>query len=340
MPTVIHSAVRPGRSGSSPELQKLVLCLGVVAAFIFTSFGIAKLLELVPNRRQSGRGELIPAPTATRRRILTDVPPGISAPQAVLNPISLFPSTAVARKGFPQDFHTGAIRYTKTSPYLQHISAPHSYAMRHRRRVFRGRPGPSPLRNVINPPVHARPPIQDPPTLLVSANRSHSTDPAPVLKSMPAPKSTGEEFPARTRSTEISPACALSWSSIELLHRTSNAVVGAHPDAIPLIDRASPAVQQTSFPWVPFNGVGANFKFGLVRGNNAAFAHGPPVRVKHTLPFGRRGAMAPPSPPKPSRALLKSRGVNVVKSDFVMKDSAVRPRTFVRGNGKENAAVA
>ncbi|KAJ7484852.1 hypothetical protein B0H11DRAFT_2279542 [Mycena galericulata] len=144
MPTVIHSASagRPHRTGGTPpELQKLILCLGVVAAFVFASFGIAKLMELrLPSRRRAEIAE----PSST------DTP----ATHTISTPWKLH--DAASRKPGPYyDLRTSpgaaiAVLYTKTAPCLRHISAPRAYALRHRRRAFRTHPGPSPLRNAID----------------------------------------------------------------------------------------------------------------------------------------------------------------------------------------------
>lgn len=321
---MIHSNGRPSRSGSSPELQKLVLCLGVVAAVVFATFGIAKLMVLLPSRRWTapvGVRQSIDLvvdmvaelesqfPTAGRKMLVDAVTPAFSATDPIRNTRNIRASAVSFRKARPLDFRIGAIQYTKTSPSLQHINAPSTYAMRHRRRVDRTRPGPSPLRNVI----HAN--------------------------SAPHRRTTTK---CAAPGNKITPACAPEpapcWESVEHLHRTADAVVGAHPDALPLIDRVPPPVHQTSFGWVSSSGVPATFKFGLVRGLNAR-GRGSAVRghghVKHASIHGHWDAV-----PKPSPALVKSSRVNVeAKKEFAAgakKDFGYRARN---GDRKENAAM-
>ncbi|KAJ7637814.1 hypothetical protein B0H17DRAFT_494677 [Mycena rosella] len=98
MPSIIPSTARSNR-GSSAELQKLLLCLGAVAAVVFTSFGLVKLLALVPpwrgassaSYRHPGGGCAtrplapfhrtlqIPGRRCRREHIVGCIPPEISA---------------------------------------------------------------------------------------------------------------------------------------------------------------------------------------------------------------------------------------------------------------------
>ncbi|KAJ6478769.1 hypothetical protein C8R47DRAFT_1219319 [Mycena vitilis] len=60
------------------------------------------------------------------------------------------------------------------------------------------------------------------------------------------------------------------WQSALHLHQTADGVVGAHPDALPLEDRATSAGAQMSFRWVASSSIGAGFKFGLVHSLDVA----------------------------------------------------------------------
>ncbi|KAJ6571283.1 hypothetical protein B0H19DRAFT_1064398 [Mycena capillaripes] len=305
MPSMIQSA-----GPSSVELQKLLLCLGVVFAFILTAFGLSKLTELLRTRRRAGSTR-----SAAAKGLLAERPPFLYTLPATgyLAPVvTLTSGTAPGRVLFPknlkprptQDPRNGVIQYIKASPYLQHISAPRLYALRHQRRLCFNRPDPSPLRNVItaNPqgklssstvPLRVIQ-IQKPALRALEKTHQRTIDPfeRPMTTSSPHPRQDNDFGAAQH--IEI-PACLDSesrpdphpWSaiSIEQLYRTADAVVGVHPDSVPLSERALAATAQTSgsFPWVASSGVGANFKFGLVqaRGSNAGLG----VRQPLVKPF-------------------------------------------------------
>jgi hypothetical protein len=72
------------------------------------------------------------------------------------------------------------------------------------------------------------------------------------------------------------------WESAVHLHQVVDDVVGAHPDALPLEDRFSPADTQISFPWVSSSNVSAEFKFGLVHTIDTTLA--PAVKASPTTP--------------------------------------------------------
>ncbi|KAJ7121666.1 hypothetical protein C8R44DRAFT_853186 [Mycena epipterygia] len=278
MPTIIQSA----EHGSSAELQKLVLCLGVVLAFVLTSFGIGKLIELHTRTSGVSTAKKIPAGGALviSSRSYSSIGIrgfGLTAGVGASLPVVFRP------KPRPRDLSTGAIRYTKTSPHLQHISAPRTYAMHHRRRLY-SRPGPSPLRIVTNASKsHAK--------LSNKLRRHHKSTPS---KDKYQRTNFIPPFPLRYVRQDtpvvvtIAPPCATpeEWLAVENLHRTADSVVSAHPDALPLHHRRELARQQRSFPWVSSSVVNVNFKFGLVRGNNAASAHRPPFGVAHQSPIG------------------------------------------------------
>lgn len=58
MPTMIHSTEHTKRGSSSIDLQSLLVCLVIVFACIVTSFGLAKLTELLRTRRRDQSNEV------------------------------------------------------------------------------------------------------------------------------------------------------------------------------------------------------------------------------------------------------------------------------------------
>ncbi|KAJ7463837.1 hypothetical protein B0H11DRAFT_81563 [Mycena galericulata] len=296
MPTVIHtvSAGRPHRtSGTPPELQKLILCLGVVAAFVFASFGIAKLMELrLPSRRRAE----IAAPSST----------DTLATHTISSPWKLHHDAAFRKAGPYYDLRTSpgaaiAILYTKTAPCLQHISAPRAYALRHRRRAFRTHPGPSPLRNVIDLDSNsarsattkralalrtlAANAVSSPGPGRPSPSNAHAHAPTPSRVPHSSPRlpcadddddsdDDDDDQPLGTLlaialaqiaappspSCASAPAPASAWCvrDPESLQRAAAAVVGAYPSSSP--PPAPMPIQQQPlqppFPWVSSSGVG------------------------------------------------------------------------------------
>ncbi|KAJ7764384.1 hypothetical protein B0H16DRAFT_1687770 [Mycena metata] len=252
MPTTISSA---GRTASA-ELQKLLVYLGVVVAFIFTAFGIAKMIDVLRTRRRTestmAQGLLGEAPPGRYGLPSTPQCPSVvlnihSAP-AFFNPGNVPGLISFSRKARPQNALTGAIQYTKSSPHLYHITSPRAYALHHRRRPHFIRPGPSLLRHVI--------------IITARGHTSHSTMHGVQRSTTRAlAKLYGNhDSPFRRR---LDP-----WCAVEALQRTADDLVGAHPNAILHSERV--ATQQEVFPWVASSGVSGNFRFGLVRGNAAA----------------------------------------------------------------------
>lgn len=155
--------------------------------------------------------------------------------------------------------------------------------MRHRRRLYT-RPGPSPLRIVTNASKsHAK--------ISSKLRRHHKSTPS---KDKYQRTNLTPPFPLRYVRQDtpvvvtIARPCATpeEWFAVEHLHRAADTVVSAHPDALPLHHRREPARQQTSFSWVSSSIVDVNFKFGLVRGNNAASTHRPPLGVAYQSSIG------------------------------------------------------
>ncbi|KAJ7451946.1 hypothetical protein FB451DRAFT_1524545 [Mycena latifolia] len=93
------------------------------------------------------------------------------------------------------------------------------------------------------PPAHRRP--------------AAASAPLPPRKLAPAPSHALKPPPPHWRST---PA---AWATTARLHSTADALVGAHPTAVPLAARVPVAISpQKTFPWIPANGRAA---FGIVR---------------------------------------------------------------------------
>jgi hypothetical protein len=72
------------------------------------------------------------------------------------------------------------------------------------------------------------------------------------------------------------------WDSAVHLHQVADDVVGAHPEALPLEDRFTPADAQISFPWVSSSNVAADLKFGLVHSIDTTAA--PVVKLSPPAP--------------------------------------------------------
>lgn len=197
---------------------------------------------------------------------------------------------------FPtQDPRTGMFQYIKASPYLHHISAPRLYALRHKRRLYFSRPGPSLLRNVVTAsldgklfwstvPVCVNPNL---PTLPLGALelKTHQRTVDPFERPLTTTASAPRPHTRQEQRIEI-PACLDCdldgpnrniWStsvSGEQLYHTAETIVGAHPDSLPVPKRTIPTTPvHVSFPWASSAG---NFKFGLVQ----AQGHGGPVKPK------------------------------------------------------------
>ncbi|KAF7350082.1 hypothetical protein MVEN_01310100 [Mycena venus] len=302
MPTTIHSTGHVKRGSSSDaELQNLLVCLGLVCAVILTSFGLSKLVGLLHIRRRAGSTKHSLRPPKIR---CLNGPPSLYTLPATPHPapsifdsststtlVALFPWKAAAR---PQDPRAGVIDYIKASPYLQHISAPRSYALRHRRRLCFTHPGPTPLRNVISATPHGKRfssmatvgivTQKSPTTRVLQQNiQTHFRTNDPLERPAQvvfAPHPHSLHATAATIAIEIPVCLAVDsagdvWSSVERLHATADSVVGAYPGAFPLRERTVPATLQTSFLWAAGE---ANFIFGLVRSNNAAFGVRSPVK--------------------------------------------------------------
>jgi hypothetical protein len=257
----------------------------------------------------------------------------------------------VPRKLRPQELRNGAIQYAKSSPYLLHISSPRSYALRHRRRNCFYRPGPSPLRSVITATPQGKLSWSTAPYMQIQSPAVRVLDKTPTHRSHDPLERPAFAPPPQQDSTvhiEI-PACVDSpdaWSSIEQLYRTADAVVGAHPDAVPLSDRERANISvhpQPSYSWV-----GANVKFGLVHGNNAAFgARRSESMVEPFVRSARVVVTARKAPPKFPRPFNHSR--NGANADGTVKKGLARsfkanantaPTTArILDAGKENVAV-
>ncbi|KAJ7196282.1 hypothetical protein GGX14DRAFT_673546 [Mycena pura] len=161
MPAVLQS-MPSGHASTSVELQKLLLCLAIVLACVLTSFGAAKLLELVRHGRARELEPEVLASKATpiddprlsnpRSNSICPAPSPNSANAWPWNPSWLYviaPRPQLQGAGAAAVPPARAIQYTRASPHLQHITAPRVYAIRRRRRLDRRAPGPSPLRNVV-----------------------------------------------------------------------------------------------------------------------------------------------------------------------------------------------
>ncbi|KAJ7108001.1 hypothetical protein C8R43DRAFT_1243611 [Mycena crocata] len=337
MPTVIHAAAHAHPNSSSAELQKVLLCLGIVATLVFTSFGLAKLGELLRTRtRTSNSSEQPDTPRtiqvgmmATRYNLLY---PDLYLQRSVFNVREVSTPPGLFRlKAPPPESTTGAVLYTRVASGLQHINAPRTYAMRHRRRLYRGHPGPSPLRNVINATGKPRRASlgkkSHPVGRIFQRIRSTSTPSTPLLR--PANSAT-----ATPGCATVEYHCIKSPITARDLLRLADSIVGAHPDAIPVLDRV--ASSQTSFPWVSSSGVGTNFKFGLVRGNSAASSPLVPVALKPTSGAVNR------TPAQSPWLLLKSRNANANAAPENVNALGGKARVAVEkyhAEGKENAVV-
>ncbi|KAJ7152139.1 hypothetical protein C8R46DRAFT_485190, partial [Mycena filopes] len=289
MPTSFASA---GRAVS----DKVLFCLGLVVAFVFTAFGLAKLVELLRTRRRTeakgllgeappGRYLLSYTPNGTPLLLNTAHASGFLAP-SFLNPTTATPSFTISfptAKPRPQNPLTGVIQYTKAAPSLYHITSPRVYAVRHRRRPHFMRPGPSLLRHVITITAQGRRlqstvrgvQASTARALAVSFIRFPHGPPGvhtstALLAGVPPVSSLSQTLPVST-STPTVPQIPLYPLDVQHVHQTADALVGAHPDALPLASRVPTQAQraQDYFSWVAFSGVGAGFRFGLVRGSNS-----------------------------------------------------------------------
>ncbi|KAJ6503771.1 hypothetical protein C8R45DRAFT_1185704 [Mycena sanguinolenta] len=264
MPTTIHSTQRAlKRDSSSIDLHYLLVCLCVVFAFLGSAFGLAKLIEGL--RIQARTKRTNPAEVkASQLETQLEAPASLSTLPDVRQVATTILNSRIRfrRKPRPLDFRTGAIQYLKASPYLQYISAPRLYALRHPRRLCLNSPRPTPLRTVITATESGKLTWS---TVAPQKPRIHMPleHPAPLLH----PSFSQNEVHLTDMSNFQIPLRGDVWSSLENMHGTANAVVGSHPAPIPLRERPVPAAPQISFPWVAS---GANFRFGLVRGNSVA----------------------------------------------------------------------
>jgi hypothetical protein len=301
------------------------------------------------------------AQTETSQESLLEITPKSSSPpaaghlaHAVLTLSSagliLFP-----RKARPQDSRTGKIQYIKASPHLQHISAPRSYAFRHRRRLCFNRPGPTLLRNVITATPHGKLAsssvgvVQRSAARVVQIQKTHHTH-SPLERPAATPTPGPAQATPAVSHIEIPPVCLgpdspHAWPAVETLHGTADSVVGAHPSALPLRERPTQAAPQTAL-WTAPSGVGANanFKFGLVRGVSAALgarpspAHASIHRAKTmTIPY-------PASPePASTRRLCALGNVNVKTTSIKEASKAKTTAGYTAGmktdRRKENVVV-
>ncbi|KAF8189546.1 hypothetical protein K438DRAFT_2019008 [Mycena galopus ATCC 62051] len=263
MPTAIHS--KRDSSSSAVDLQGVLVCLGLVFAFILTSFGLAKLIEAIRTRMKIMDTE---ARSITEQSSSLEIPVNLPVtPNAVdllIHAVRSSRLSALRRKPRPLDLRTGAIKFCSAAPCLQHISSPRSYALRHPRRPCFTRPGPTPLRTVLTATkgklassnvavaVQHRLIISEAEAAAacLSLQRTHRTH-SPLEHPAPIPNPSHNSnsaytpiqipvslAPARDR-TSCSPL-SLELANMCSMHSTANAVVGAHPDALPLHHRALP----------------------------------------------------------------------------------------------------
>ncbi|KAJ7890155.1 hypothetical protein B0H14DRAFT_3429213 [Mycena olivaceomarginata] len=357
MPITIHStARRVKRDSPSVELQDLLVCLGLVFAFTLTAFGIAKLTEVLRTRTPAENAE-----TETSQESLLKITPRSSPPpaagylaHAVLTLSSaglvLFP-----RKARPQDSRTGKIQYIKASPHLQHISAPRSYAFRHRRRLCFNRPGPTLLRNVITATPHGKLAsstvgvVQRSAARVVQIQKTHHTH-SPLERPAANPTPGPAQATPAVSHIEIPPVCLgpdspHAWPAVETLHGTADSVVGAHPSALPLRERPAQAAPQTVL-WTAPSGVGANanFKFGLVRGVSAALG-ARPSPAHASIHRAKTMSIPHPASPEPAstRRLCALGNANVKTTSIKEASKAKTTAGYTAGmktdRRKENVAV-
>ncbi|KAJ7488402.1 hypothetical protein FB451DRAFT_1362815 [Mycena latifolia] len=267
MPTVLHSAVRPDRGSSSIELQKLLLCLGAVLAFVVTSFGLVKLVGLLPAWRRAESSEVAAAAkTPSQAYRLAHPHPHLAALDDDNHPLSARDFRLL--KARPRDARTGAIRYTKTAPHLHHINAPRAYALRHQHRPFGAPLGPSPLRNVVFAAATHSP---QKPRVRRPIQRFRAIC---ALSALPQ-----DTIPPADEADPL-------WRAADHLHRTADAVVGAHPATRPLHDRVASPLLPASSPWFALSSVAfsTNLKSGPVRGTDIP----PPFRLATASVLGPR----------------------------------------------------
>ncbi|KAJ7624634.1 hypothetical protein FB45DRAFT_85264 [Roridomyces roridus] len=239
-----------------PDLQKLFICLSVVAAFVaVTSFGVVKLVALMPGRSRVEKRAKKPfllrlSRPASYNSITTTTIANLRKPTFV-HPRKARPAA--------RDFCRGAVKYVKVSPHVRHITAPNAYAMNHRRRTVWIHPGSSPLRNVVEPGCRdggrGRWAWIMPITLLgrrggcsaatsvgallekegqevVEAEDDDDDDDEPlaVLLARSKSRSTYSQPPAIPSAAHETGATPDTWPWTESLHHAADIVVGAHPD--------------------------------------------------------------------------------------------------------------
>ncbi|KAJ6462665.1 hypothetical protein C8R47DRAFT_1202172 [Mycena vitilis] len=337
MPSTIHSG--RGTPGSSAvESQKLLVFLGAVFAFILMFFGLAKLFPLLrtwirigSTQSAASKGLLsstTPPPLYTFRTMGRGFPSPAALAAAGLAHM-VFP-----RKPRPQNVRTGVIQYIKAAPSLQHMTAPRVYALLHRRRLQRFvRPGPTPLRCVLTATHTAHGTVlKSSVTLPVPMRTVQFQKPAPAavifvrtfdhdrrhrtiepLHAPHRPYPRQEEEESEPRRVEIP---CLDSPDAEQLYHAAERIVGAHPAALPLPERAAPVHPQRTFPWVD-----TTLEFGLVH-----------------APFAQRSA--PKVHPTTTRPLSVNGGNGNAIIKKMLKSAARRSKTAGRmqESGKENVA--
>ncbi|KAJ6458821.1 hypothetical protein C8R47DRAFT_1244689, partial [Mycena vitilis] len=335
MPSTIHSG-RATPGSSAVESQKLLVFLGAVFAFILTFFGLAKLVPLLRTWIRLG----IPQSAASKGLPASTTPPPLytfrTTGRGFPSPAALA-AAGLAHMAFPksrpQNVRTGVIQYIKAAPSLQHMTAPRVYALLHRRRLQRFvRPGPTPLRRVLTATHTARGTVvKSSVTLPVPMRAVRSQKPAPAavisvrtfdhdrrhrttepLQAPHRPYLRQEEDKLESRSVEIP---CLDGPDAEQLYRAAEGIVGAHPAALTLLERAAPVHRQRSFPWVD-----TTLEFGLVH-----------------APFAQRSAPVHATAARPL-SVNGGNGNAIIKK--MLKSAARRSRNVGRmqDSGKENVA--
>ncbi|KAJ7635571.1 hypothetical protein DFH06DRAFT_676433 [Mycena polygramma] len=236
------------------------------------------------------------------------------------------------RKPRPQNVRTGVIQYIKAAPSLQHMTAPRVDALLHCHRLQRFvRPGPTPLRCVLTatPTAHGTV-VQFSGTLPIPMRALQFQKPAPAavvfvrtfdhdrMHRTTEPLHAPHRPYLRLEEDDLEPPRVeipcLDGLDAEQLYRAAERIVGTHPAALPLPERAAPAHSQHSFPWVD-----TTLRFGLV---HAPFAQrsAPKTHATATRPLSANGGNG--------NAIIKK----------MLKSAARRSKTAGRmqESGKEN----
>ncbi|KAJ6620237.1 hypothetical protein B0H10DRAFT_1946287 [Mycena sp. CBHHK59/15] len=335
MPGILQSAGVPAnRVLALSERHTLFLGVGIVSAFIFASYGTMKILERIQvwNTSSTNIGMYLELRTPMS--------------EFVLRPVNNRPLIISSRKVFHGGPYTGVITYTRTSPHLQHINAPRSYAIQHRRKIYRRRLGPSPLRSVTSISLQSELAVSHP--AIEDAARSASNSDTrssdigyrsteymskKVADPLVALKQIKPDFTKDTPSN-VSMEIAPLYPSVEELHSIAEDIVGAHSDVLPLLNRVSPLGQRTFFPWVTSSAASPDFKSCLVHTIDTTPGQNIPVTKAEASHHRAIHLEAPLQDNNLVKHVVKSR--KVARKLFRSRAHADTTEIY---NGKENTSI-